>query len=82
MDPTLSFPRSQPPNLTPLFWQGEAGERCSQILLHTLLNTKGKSNTPPRKRFTSKLSPFLHPWLKPFAHKATWKLMFLLISLL
>lgn len=85
MNSTLSFPRSRPPHLThPLslfffFGREQQENTVPKFSSFALSNSRGQN--PPRSWFTFKPAPSLHPWLKPFAHKAMWKLMFLLISL-
>lgn len=58
--------------------QGGAGERGPGFSPSALLSTGGK---PTAATAHLQAASPLQPRLKPFAHKATWKLMFLLVSL-
>lgn len=73
-----TVPTTSPPPRPPLS-AGRSGE-APQILLH-LAEHQGGGKPTLMTISPFELSPSLHPWFKPFAHKATWKLMFLLISL-
>lgn len=78
MNPTVSSPRAEPAPLAPTVGREERENTGPGFSPSALLSTGGK---PTAATAHLQAASPLQPRLKPFAHKATWKLMFLLVSL-